>query len=311
MTKQEQTQLLRLIGNGKVKEAIDDLMKLELDSSRKNMLTGIAAQYQTWKQNNIKGILSTEEINLQRNQIVNRLIEFINQSEVEKSITSATSSTTDKRPLSQKKAVLWLGIIGSIASIIGLWFVFFPTTTDDSTQIVTVLAHGTKGKDDPVLPNRGLVYLIYGDAKIPEQINNEGEATFKQIPNSFFSAEAKVEILFEDPEGEPYRAAVPDSLYDLKPNSYIGLEVILEGMDQISGIVKDFDTGEPIDSVTVRVFGKDTRSNQFGEFVLDLPQKQQQKFITLRAFKAGYQRWEKADLPTTTENEIIIPLKKQ
>jgi len=51
------------------------------------------------------------------------------------------------------------------------------------------------------------------------QINNEGEATFKQIPNVFFTPSAKVEIQFKAPKGEPYRAIVPDSLYNLKNNS--------------------------------------------------------------------------------------------
>ena len=300
MTKEQQRDFLNQISKGKIKETIDGLMKLRFSTSQKTILTGIAAQHQLWQQKKIKGILSAEQDNLQQNQITNRLIAFINQ----------TDEPSLKIPFWKNKGIQWLGIIGSLASIIALWFVFFPPTASNNTKTVTVLVHGKEGKDDIVLPNRGIVYLIYGDAKIPEQINNEGEATFKQIPESFFAADSKVEILFEDPEGEPYKAAFSDSLYNLKPNSHIALQVVLLGMEQISGIVKDFETGKAIESATIRVFGKSTLSNEFGEFVLDIPEAQQQQFITLRVFKEGYQDWEMKDIPTTTNQKITIPLKK-
>lgn len=57
---------------------------------------------------------------------------------------------------------------------------------------LTVLVHGEKGKDHLVLPNRGQVKLLYGDANVVETINTKGEATFKQIPQDFFTADARV-----------------------------------------------------------------------------------------------------------------------
>lgn len=309
MTKQEQENFLSIISKGQIKKAIEGLMKLDFENAEKKILTGIAAQYQHWQQNKLKGILSAEQDNLQQNQITNRLIEFISHSEEPSLTVTAANHPSIKKSFWKSNGIKLLGVIGSLASIIALWFVFFPPTNSPTTKSVTVLVHGKEGKDHLILPNRGKVYLIYGDAKIPEQINNEGEATFKQIPNKFFTPNAKVEIIFEDPKGESYRVANPDSLYDLKDNSYIALEVILKGTEQISGIIKDFETGDPIDSVMVRVFGKETYSNKYGEFVLNIPEGQRQKFITLRAYKKGYHRWEKENLPTTTNNKIIIPLK--
>lgn len=306
MTQQEQENLLLLISKGQIKKAIKGLMELDFDGAQKSTLTAIAAQYHQWQQDNRRGILSAEQNRLEQNRINHQLIELINN-------PKAKGTTVAKNQVSPKsnKSLKWLGIIGSLASIIALWFVFFPITSSTTAKTVSVLVHGKGGKSEVVLPNRGIVYLIYGDAKIPEQINNKGEATFKQIPNEFFAPNAKVEILFEDPKGEPYRVAVADSLYSLKDNVYITLEVLLEGTDQINGIVKDFDTGQPIDSALVRVFGKETYSNKYGEYVLDIPEDQQQQFITLRVYKDGYQLWEKENLPTTTNTEIIIPLKKQ
>lgn len=310
MTKKQQKHFLHLVSKNKIKETIEGLMEIDFNTPEKKVLTGIAAQYQQWQQKKHNGVLSSEQESLQYNQITTRLIDFISQPEQKASISETDFPQHPHPSFWQKKGVRWLGIIGSLASIIALYFVFFPPNNDTTKpKTVTVLVHGKKGKDDLVLPNRGMVYLIYGDAKIPEQINNEGEATFKQIPNAFFSKKAKVEILFEDPEGENYRTILPDSLYHLKEGSHIALEVVLEGMEQIQGIVKDFETGQSIDSATIRVFGKEVYSNRYGEFTLDIPEDQQQKFINLRVFKEGYEDWEMSDLPTATDREIVIPLK--
>ena len=308
MTKQQQEKLLSIISQGQIENAIEQLKNLDFSDTEMNALTAIAAQYQQWQQNKLKGVLSAEQDDLQQNKVIHRLIEFINQSGQQEIAATEPTQPSGKAKFWTNKTILLLGVFGSLASIVGLWFVFFPLSSKVKT--VTVLVHGKEGKDQLVLPNRGKVYLIYGDAKIPEQINNEGEATFKQIPDHFFNSNAKVEIQFDDPKGEPYRAAIPDSLYQLTDNSYIGLEVILEGTEKVWGIVKDFETGNPIDSVMIRVFGTETYSNTYGEYVLQIPENQQQKFITLRAYKEGYQRWEKENLPTTTNTEIIIPLKK-
>lgn len=176
---------------------------------------------------------------------------------------------------------------------------------------VTVLVHSERGKDDLVLPNRGKVKLIYGDANVVETINDKGEATFKQIPLEFFSSEATVEILFIDPEGEPYRVINPDSLYQLTKGKYISLTVKLYGLSQIRGIVKDFKTGYPIQGARIRILGIDTISNQYGEFILSIPSEYQRKFQTVRAFKDGYEPYELSNVPIQTENEFPILMKRK
>lgn len=311
MTAKQRSHFLNLVRQGSINIALNELSILNFPETKRNELVGITSQFQQFQKKKQQGILSSEQETLQQNKITTRLIEFITQSHSGNTSVHTTPPPLPSTSFWQNKGVQWIGIIGSFASIIALWFIFFPFTDNTNpTKTATVLVHGKDGKDDIVLPNRGIVYLIFGDAKIPEQINNEGEATFKQIPSSFFARKAKVEILFEDPEGEPYRAAVPDSLYDLKANTYIDLEVLLEGMEQIRGIVKDFETGKSLDSVMIRVFGKDTYSNEYGEFVLDIPKAEQQQFITLRVFKDGYQDWEMQNIPTTTNKPLTIPLKK-
>ena len=98
---------------------------------------------------------------------------------------------------------------------------------------------------------------------------------------------------------------------DSTRGKYVELIVVLEGMESIHGLAKDFTTGEYIEGVSVGIFGLNTLTNEKGEFVLEIPKERQSKFITLRASKAGYQNWEQKDIPTTSEKEIIIPLKKK
>ena len=174
---------------------------------------------------------------------------------------------------------------------------------------VTVLVHGEKGKDELVLPQRGLVKLIYGDAIVTATINDRGEATFKQIPPAFFSEEAAAEILFSDPGGEPYRAVHSDSLYRLTRGKHIALAVKLYGLGQFRGVVKDFDTGEPVEGVRVSILGADTLSNRYGEYFLSIPAAHQRKFQTVRAYKTGYQPFELKNVPVQTQNELSILIK--
>lgn len=180
---------------------------------------------------------------------------------------------------------------------------------EGSPAQVTVLVHGEKGKDDLVLPNRGKVKLLFGDANIVETINDKGEATFKQIPQAFFDEGATVEIQFFDPGGEPYRAINPDSLYKLEKGKYIALPVKLYGLTAISGIVKNFNTGEPVEGVRISIRGADTFSNEYGEYTLEIPPEHQRKFQTIRAAKEGYEFFELAEVPIQTDSELPILMK--
>ena len=175
---------------------------------------------------------------------------------------------------------------------------------------VTVLVHGEKGRDDLVLPNRGKVKLLLGDAILEEVVNSKGEATFKQIPSAFFEKGVVVEVQFLDPGGEPYKAKSPDSLYTLTRGKYIALVVKLYGLTTVRGIVKDAVTGYPIDSVRISIRGLETFSNRYGEYRLELPPEDQRKFQTIRAFKAGYSFFELTEVPLQTGREVPVLMKK-
>lgn len=204
---------------------------------------------------------------------------------------------------------IFVGCIFVVDQILGGNLASLRLGSITESNSLTILVHGPRGKDEKVLPGRGVVKLLYGDAIVSKQINSDGEATFKQISHAFFHEDARVEILFEDPLGEPYQALHPDSLYRLERGKYIGLVVKLHGLEKISGIVKDFVSGKPIAGTKVRVQGEEAISNTYGEFTLILPEKKQRQFQTIRAYHPAYQDFELSDVPTQTQREISIMMK--
>ena len=295
-------ELKALLAQGRVKDVIEHLLKLTKGSHLHNEVIQQSAKFKTYQQAKRTGISAENELSLTLNKINNSLLQIIDlldESSEEPGISWWTYIA---------RAGLVIGILaGIIASLKHLGFIGQPTSSENHS--ITVLVHGPKGKGDIVLPSRGKVYLIYGDAKIPEQINDEGEATFKQIDVKFFQKDASVAFLFEDPLGEPYRLRYPDSTYQLQVGQYIALEAMLEGMGELEGTVKDFVTGEPIDSVHIRIRGNSYYTNAFGEFTLDIPKDRQAQFIDLRFSKDGYESKDLQKVPTTTDQPQTILLK--
>lgn len=204
-----------------------------------------------------------------------------------------------------------IGIIGGIAAFTGLNLgtLFAPAAPD--FYPVTVRAHDKKEKDQWVLPNRGVVHLIYGGKTESKQINNQGEAIFPQIPATFFRDGSTVKVWFEDPEGEPYRAMYPDSLYQLYPGEYLSVPVVLSGIDAIQGVVRHFVTGKPIGGARVSTQGESTISDELGYFMLEIPESKQQPFQTIRADKAGFASFEDSNVPVSRQKEIPILMKPE
>lgn len=303
-------QLRALIAEGKTARAINELLLITErldDQDFHNEALMQAARHETYAREKRLGASSAEEQGLALAQINHALLEI-----VERLPDGA------RRPgfIARRKWWEWVvaasvvaAMLGGLAEVTGLNLKDLFSRTGTAANTVTILVHGPGGKDDKVLPSRGIVKLIYGDAIVPEQINNEGEATFKQISDSFFAKDARVEILFEDPEGEPYRAVRNDSLYQLTRGRYIALEVKLYGLERLKGIVKDFNTGKAIEGAKVRVQGEEATSNAYGEFTLDLPEDKQEKYQTIRAYHSDYQDYEMAKVPTQTQREIPVLMK--
>ena len=310
-----------LISKGKTKQAIDELLTYTKQNDKKDLFKEAviqSARYENYAQKARMGTTSNSEDGISIAKINKAVLDISDRFSIDDiSVNSpqlSTASSIDSPP--KGRWWKWIVGLGLLIAVIA-WIVgargnqkkdFF-TSTSTASNTVTVLAHGEKGKDELILPHRGIVKLIYGDAIILEQINGKGEATFKQVNDAFFEPGVKVEILFHDPEGEPYRAVKHDSLYELVRGKYIPLEVHLLGLGEVTGIVKDSNTGNLIKGARVSIQREETYSNEHGEFTLEIPEKKQKKFQTIRVFKEGYQSYEMSDIPIQTQKEIPVFLK--
>lgn len=229
-------------------------------------------------------------------------------SELSETIKSNSSIKNKAGEKPRNRAYMVVGALILLALLYWVVTSILPEPDKASSQ-VTVLVHKENARDQIVLPNRGEVTLIFGDASVVETINSKGEATFKQIPKSFFDEGSTVEIRFRDPEGEPYRVLYPDSVYQLGEGNVIRLAVRLFGLDKVNGITRDFASGEPVDSVRVSISGIQVFSNAYGEFSMDIPEEAQKQFQTIRANKEGYESYDLSGVPIQTDAELEIMLK--
>jgi hypothetical protein len=207
------------------------------------------------------------------------------------------------------KIALVGGFFVIIASLISISPNFFKTKIKNNPDSfsVTVLVHGKKGKNDRVLSNQGKVVMDFGTTREEEEINKEGEATFKEIPIKFLGEKALINLIHP----QPYFLTDIDSMYTLEKNKAIYLEAELVGMDKIQGRVLDYKTESPIDSVRVSYQNAITLTDKYGWFELNIPVDKQAKFIRVNFYKKGYAMENLDSIIPHTKKEIGFYLKKK
>ena len=203
--------------------------------------------------------------------------------------------------------LVFMGLTFSIG-VLSIYFYYSGSSSVRSSALSVLVYDAEKGKDYIVLPNRGKVKLFVGDAVIEEVINSKGEATFKQLPSTFFEPKTSVQMQFFDPQGEPYRALNPDSLYALQSGQRIDLPVKLYGLGTLWGIVIDQLTNDPVSGAVVRVRGATIETNEYGEFTLEIPPEYQTKIQMVRAYKKGYEPFRLDSVVVQTSSYLPILL---
>jgi hypothetical protein len=171
----------------------------------------------------------------------------------------------------------------------------------------TVLVHGKAGKDDRILRNEGEVVLDFGTTRTEATIDDDGEATFKEIPIGYVGKTVGISI--DHPQ--PYFPIDRSAEYVLEANEAIYLEVALMGTDRVQGRVLGFQSEEPLDSVRVSYHDIATHTDVYGWYELIIPPEQQAKFIRLTFYKSGYQMLSIDSIAPHTGQEVSILLEKR
>ncbi|MFM9948356.1 MAG: hypothetical protein ACKV1O_10495 [Saprospiraceae bacterium] len=303
----EKETIRELVSNGHTAEALDKLLSMDLSPKDRSIVAQIKASFENLRRNTIKGILSYEQQTTEQNRINDRLLRFLNGETEQLPVTPMAEKYRRKVWRFVVGAGVVVGILVGIFQIAGISLKeFFGGGGSPESFTVTVFVHGKKGKDDRILKNQGQVMLGLRTSEMPCNINEKGEATFKEIPMGFKGK--RVPIRIEHPQ--PYRATHPDSLYLLEPNAAIFVEVALEGTNVIKGKVMDFNTEQWLDSVRVSVENVATYTDQFGWFELEIPENKQRKFQRVSFFKKGFEINELDSIPVHTQQEINSSLRK-
>lgn len=199
---------------------------------------------------------------------------------------------------------------GALAVFVLIYF-FDPASTvaenkcANETFTFTVFVHGQKGEEDKILRNQGEVCVYLNSMPDKVKIDEDGRATFTEISPTFLNT--KVRISVQHPQ--PYQSTNPDSLYELKKNGVVFLQVGLFGMDKIFGEVLDYKTGRFLDSVRVSILDVETFTNSNGWFELHIPADKQSKFQRVSFDKKGYEREVYDSVPVHTKQPFSIAMK--
>ena len=264
MKKQEKRELLQLISNGKTQKAIDLLLGLELNETRKKEAYSISSQYKRLKQQGRLGVLASEHEKVTENQIVARFIDLVEHiDDPTWSLEPAQETPPPAAPSKNKNIIYGLGALASIVLIFAL--VSFFTSTDGPLQL-TVLVSDADGK--VIVENEGELSVDFGNDRRTAMIGENGRTNFGEIPAKF--KDSLITIGF-DVEG--YEITGGKNSFKFSGNP-IRLTVQKDNsLGIIKGVVKSQDGQEFLEGVSIRI-NNDTiiKTNEYGIYNIVLPE---------------------------------------
>lgn len=177
MKSEEKQKLLKLIEKGKIKAAIDVSLSLDLSHESKKEAQVISYRYNELKSKVRAGILSFEQLKIAENQIAHHLIELIEVSDSKPSINE--HSIEQNNPTINIRSVSYvIGILGSLAFIIGLMLYFFLFKSEDVKQLTVFV---TDAKGNAVLEYEGELNIPMGNRILNRPIESKGRTNFADI----------------------------------------------------------------------------------------------------------------------------------
>jgi len=143
----------------------------------------------------------------------------------------------------------------------------------------TVFVHGKKGPFDMVLRQQGYVIMEVNGNRQKQLISENGDAHFGNLQ---IGDKIRLDIDFS----EPYHPVHRDSVYTVGSDGKIYLEVALEGIDKIAGIVLYNDA--PLEGVIVTTGDLSDTTNSQGGYKIGIPEDQQSRQYRVVFVKEGF-----------------------
>lgn len=177
----------------------------------------------------------------------------------------------------------------------------FKVNQQERLVSTTVFVHGKKGKFDMVLRQQGHVIMEVNGTRQKQPISENGDAHFGNLQ---VGDNVRLEIDFS----EPYHPINKDSVYRIDETGKIYLQVALEGLGQIEGMVLYNEM--PIAGVIVSTGEFSDTTNDQGYYKIIIPEAQQLQKYDLVFIKNGFKVKKASSLPQTGQSLDMIMEKK-
>jgi len=276
--------------------------RLKADSYEKNLIQRKIDKKEALLSQLIKEIEKVEE-SIKKNHKEDDLNDTTQESTATDKINSSANAKSQKKSFWQSKTVQKVGFIGSLASIIGLLFLFFPLESNDLLQL-TIFVTDTKG--NVVIENEGELNIPLGNNALNAKIGEDGRTNFGDIPVSFKGEKITVGL---NAKGWEIADGQNTFIFTGKP---IKLKVKRDdSLGIIKGVVKSRDGQTFISNALVRI-NTDTAilTDEFGVFKIVLPTQMQVKnennSYLLTVTKDEYQTKTQYHYPNSSDAEVRL-----
>jgi hypothetical protein len=175
----------------------------------------------------------------------------------------------------------------------------------DQPFTTTIQIYGWENEQHHPLNGNGSIILTLGDKLEKAEINRQGEAIFKGILPEYNGK--TVAACIADTDGEPYYLS--DTIIKIQKNSTTKVQVLLRGLEKLQGTVYDDITGEGLPDVSITVAGITAKTDEKGNFIIDIPIAGQRLEQEIEISKEGYKS-KRQTIPMSGENKYKTILER-
>lgn len=282
----DKTSIKNLIAKNQLEEAIKRLLEDTQNTQWHNDVLLQSARLNEYKQLQINGTETPDELERRRNQITHALLSILDGSPLDKNpIGSSKKSNT-----TFSKVGIIIGVAASIVTIVGFSLKDFLFPKKESTIInATVFVESKMSTDE--LRKQGYIFMdVEGGERKKELIDDKGTASFQNVK---VGDQVKLNVDFS----EPFKPRYPDSIYTVPADGRIYLEVELQNLGRVYGTVIWRD--QPLPGVLVTIDDLSDTTDVTGSYSIEIPENNRRKDPEVKFLKPGFKMLIKKAYPQT------------
>ena len=282
----DKTIIKNLIAKNQLEKAIKNLLEDTQNTQLHNDVLLQSARLNEYKQLQINGTETPDELERRRNQITHALLSILDGSPLDKNqIGSSKKSNT-----TFSKVGIIIGVVASIVTIVGFSLKDFLFPKKEAKIInATVFVESKMGTDE--LRKQGYIFMdVEGGERKKELIDDKGTASFQNVK---VGDQVKLDVDFS----EPFKPKYPDSIYTIPADGRIYLAVELQNLGRVYGTVIWRD--QPLPGVLVTIDDLSDTTDVTGSYNIEIPEDNRRKDPEVKFLKPGFKMLMKKAYPQT------------